>query len=153
MLLSYDSNVTDMKDIICFSSILSANELRLLLAIFEIREELKSNFGYDREPEFALPQNYFQALWGASPNNIVNCIDKLYKLKIIKQVSNNIGECAMYQFNPRGYEALVEAASKHQCILKTGRAKTPQQVPAAKILSYIIGKSSAKRIKKFQSKE
>ena len=125
-------------------SILSTNEYALLQIILELRERLKKRMQSNHEPLMTLQQNYLTALNIGAPKTIVTSLDKLCQLKVIEQVSNNFGECALYRFNSKEYHKLLRVANKHQCTLKTGRAKTAQQVSAAEIIDYIIGKSISK---------
>lgn len=130
---------------IILSTILTSNEYVLLQLILTIRERLKSrNKRISKEPNFTLQQNYLVSLLGCSPNTIVQSINKLYQLGVIEQVSNDFGACAEYRFNEEHYKDLIKQASKQTRILHTGRKKIAKEVPAKKIIDYIIGKSVKK---------
>lgn len=131
-------------------SLLNRNDYIILNAILQIREECKRTPS-EEEPPFALQQNYLVTLLHMSASSVIDSIDHLIELKIIKVVSWKHGACTLYRFNQKGYDQLLEKARQKALPLRTGRSKAATPTPAGEIVRYMIGKS-IKKAQKMKNK-
>jgi DNA-binding PadR family transcriptional regulator len=136
-----------MESDIYLLSILAQQEYSILKLIQEIYSRVKSRQSTQHGASLiTLQQSYISSLLRLSPNTVVKSLDRLCELKVIAQISNDFGQCALYRYSPNGYRSLLSKAKKQPITLTTGRKKLKKESSAEDILDYIVGKSIIKNL-------
>lgn len=134
-----------MESDIYLLSILTQQEYSILKLIQEIYARVKSHQSKQHgESLITLQQSYISSLLRLSPNTVVKSLDRLCELKVIAQISNDFGQCALYRYSPNGYRSLLDKAKKQPITLTTGRKKHKKKSSVEDVLNYMAGKSIAK---------
>lgn len=134
-----------MESDIYLLSILTQQEYSILKLIQEIYARVKSRQSKQHgEYLITLQQSYIASLLRLSPNTVVKSLDRLCELKVIAQISNDFGQCALYRYSPNGYRSLLYKAKKQPITLTTGRKKYKKESSVEEVLNYMVKKSIAK---------
>lgn len=127
-------------------------QLKLLELIQYLRENLKragqKNLNRNGEPIITLQYSYIVSVLKCSHKSVSDGLQRLCDIELLKRVSNELGECATYQYNPSVYTSLIRKAKKRNCVLTTGRNKQSKELTADEVLKYMTGKAIVKASKR-----
>lgn len=126
-------------------------QLKLLDLIQYLRDNLRGaeqkNLHQNSEPILTLQYGYIVSVLNCSHKSVSDGLQRLCDIELLKRISNEYGECAIYQYNPSAYTSLIRKAKTRNCTLITGRSKQRKEVTANEILKYMTGKAITKASK------